>query len=95
MEKNLKFLRKMIDTRSSRRSVYFVIGYFIIITGAKMPEDLRHKILDNTKWEDEESKWLIQNNRIERKIYLDDFSEKVRKHKPGQKLHPIRLIYLN
>lgn len=95
LEKNFKFLRKMIGNRSSRRAPYFVFGYFILVTGAKMPEDLRHKILDNTKWEDEESNWIIQNNRIMRKIYLNDFSEKVRKHKPGQKLHPIRLIYLN
>ena len=95
LEKNFKFLRKMIGNRSSRRAPYFVFGYFILVTDAKMPEDLRHKILDNTKWEDEESNWIIQNNRIMRKIYLNDFSEKVRKHKPGQKLHPIRLIYLN
>lgn len=94
-EKNFKFLRRMIDNRSSRRAPYFVYGYFILVTGARIPEDLRHEILNNTKWEDEENKWLIQNNRIERKIYLNDFSEKIHKHLPGQKLHPIRLIYLN
>lgn len=95
LEKNFNYLRKMVENRSSRRAAYFVIGYLILITGSKIPEDLRQDILDNTKWKDEESRWLNENKKIERKIYLRDFQEKVLKHKPNQKLHPIRLIYPN
>lgn len=95
LEKNLKFLMKMVESRSSRRAAYFVIGYLILITGSRMPDDLRYKILNNTKWEDEENRWLDENKKIERKIYLNDFHEKIRSHIPGKKLHPIKLIYLN
>ncbi len=95
LEKNFKFLSKMVSNRQSRKSVYFVIGYLILITGSNMPEDLRQSILNYTKWEDEESVWLNKNKKIERKIYLKDFRKKILKHTSSQKLHPIRLIYLN
>jgi len=95
LEKNFKFLMKMVESRSSRRAAYFVIGYLILVTGSRMPEDLRYKILKKTKWEDEENRWLDENKIIERKIYLNDFREKILKHMPDQKLHPIWLIYLN
>ncbi|NVM55122.1 MAG: leucine-rich repeat domain-containing protein [Candidatus Helarchaeota archaeon] len=95
LEKNFKFLKKMTDIRYSRRAPYFVLGYFILITGAKMPEDLRQEILDATRWEYEEGRWYDKGAELERKIYLNDFREKIRKHVPGKKLHPIRLIYLN
>ena len=95
VEKNLKFLMKMVESRSSRRAAYFVIGYLILITGSRMPEDLRYRILNNTKWEYEENGWLDENKKIERKIYLNDFREKILKHIPSQKFHPIRLTYLN
>lgn len=95
LEKNFKFLMKMVESRSSRRAAYFVVGYLILITGSKMSDDLRNKILDNTKWEDEENSWSREEDKIERKIYLNDFHEKIRSHIPGKKLHPIKLIYLN
>lgn len=95
LEKNYKFLRKMTDTRYSRRAPYFVLGYFILITGARMPEVFRQEILDATRWEYEEGRWFDKGAELERKIYLNDFREKIRKHVPGKKLHPIRLIYLN
>ena len=95
LEKNLKFLMKMVESRSSRRAAYFVIGYLILVTGSRMSEDLRYKILNNTKWEHEVGYWFRQEDEVERKIYLNDFHEKIRSHIPGKKHHPIKLIYLN
>ncbi len=95
LEKNFKFLSKMVNSRHSRRAAYFVIGYLILITGFRISENLRQNILNSTKWEDEERMWLDQNRKIERKIYLKDFRKKIRTHIPNQRLHPIRLIYLN
>lgn len=94
LEKNFIFLRKMVDNRSFRRAPYFVIGYFILITGADMPEDLRREILDAAKWKHEiGGYWLDKRVEVCRKICLKDFRQKIRAHKPDQKLHPIRLIY--
>ena len=94
LEKNFIFLKKMVDNRSFRRAPYFVIGYFILITGAEMPEDLRHEILDAAKWKHEMGGyWLDKSVEVERKICLKDFRQKIRAHKPGQKLRPIRLMY--
>lgn len=95
LEKNLKFLMKMVESRSSRRAAYFVIGYLILITGSKMHESLRYKILDNTKWEDEENRWLRKEDKFERKIYLNDFREKIKIHRPNLKLRPVKLKYFS
>ncbi|HDZ18151.1 hypothetical protein LCGC14_1458630 [marine sediment metagenome] len=95
IEKNFHNLRKMVDNRSRRRASYFVLGYFILITGARLPEDLRGEILDAARWEHEEGLWLDKSFETERKIYLEDFGEKIRGHKPGKKLHPVKLIYIN
>jgi len=93
LEKNFIFLEK-IDNRPLRRAPYFVIGYFILITGADMPEDLRREILDAAKWKHEiGGYWLDKSVEVCRKICLKDFRQKIRAHKPGQRLHPIRLIY--
>jgi hypothetical protein len=94
LEKNFNFLLKMVDKRSFRRAPYFVIGYFILITGAEMPEDLYHKILDAAKWKHEKGPyWFDKRDKVKRKICLKDFRQKIRAHKPGQKLRPLRLIY--
>ncbi|MHA1488313.1 MAG: hypothetical protein ACTSRI_01510 [Promethearchaeota archaeon] len=45
-EGSLEVLLKMAEHRSFRRSTYFVIGYFFLVTGAEMPEDLRYDILE-------------------------------------------------
>ncbi|MFX1314269.1 MAG: leucine-rich repeat domain-containing protein [Promethearchaeota archaeon] len=94
-EKNFQFLTKMVESRSFRRASYFVIGYFILITGAKMPEELRYEILEAAKFEHEIGCWFSKDHEIERKIYLKDFREKISDYKSGQKLHPIQLIYFN
>ncbi|NVM18021.1 MAG: leucine-rich repeat domain-containing protein [Candidatus Lokiarchaeota archaeon] len=94
LEKNFAALKKMVDNRSFRRAPYFVIGYFILITGAELLEDLRNEILEAASWKHEASlNWLDKSNRAERKICLKDFRQKIRAHTPGQSLRPIRLLY--
>ncbi len=95
LERNYEFLNAMVKGRSFRSSSYFVIGYLILITGASLSDDLRHKILSNTKWEDEIGCWIRREDEIERQIYLNDFHEKVHRHTSGHKLHPIALKYFD
>jgi len=95
LEKNFKFLMEMVESRSSRRAAYFVIGYLILITGSRMPEDLRYKILNNTKWEHEVGYWFRQEDEVKRKIYLNDFREKIEIHRPNLMLYPVKLKYFN
>jgi len=95
LEKNFQILLNMVKNRSFLKATYFVIGYFILITGSRLPEDLRVKILDNTRWDKEEIYWSRKEDKIERQIYLKDFCEKINNHIPGRILHPIRLIYFN
>lgn len=83
----------MAENRGSRRASYFVIGYFALITGGKITEELRKKILDIAKWEHEDGYWRDKDFALQRKIYLEDFSEKIRIHKAGIKLHPAIFKY--
>ncbi len=92
-EKNYKFFVKMAENRGSRRASYFVIGYFALITGGKITEELRKKILEIAKWEHEEGYWQDKEFALMRKIYLEDFREKIRIHKAGTKLHPAIFKY--
>ena len=91
-EKNYELLVKMVENRGSRAS-YFVIGYFALITGGKITEKLRKKILKVAKWEHEDGYWQDKDFALQRKIYLEDFSEKIRIHKAGTKLHPAIFKY--
>jgi hypothetical protein len=92
-EKNSKTLLRMAKNRGSRRAPYFVIGYFALLTGAEISEKLRQKILEVAKWEHEEGYWHDNDFALKRKIYLEDFSEKIRIHKAGIKLHPAIFKY--
>lgn len=51
-------LLKLFENRSFRRSSYFVIGYFFLITGARMPFGLKEDILESTSFESERGYWL-------------------------------------
>jgi len=91
-EKNYKVLVKMAESRG-RRAPYFVLGYFTLLTGARISEKLRQKILEIAQWEHEEGYWQDKDFALKRKIYLEDFSEKIRIHKAGTKLHPAIFKY--
>ena len=92
-EKNYNVLEKMVKVRHPLRSAYFVIGYFALLTGSKIPEELRQGILEAAKWEDGEGHWTDAGFELKRRIYLEDFREKVQIHKAGQKLHTPRFKY--
>ncbi len=57
LEKNLDVLEKMVHVRNFIRAPYFVIGYFALLTGARISESLRQDILEAAKWEHEEGYW--------------------------------------
>jgi len=86
-EKNYHTLVKIVQNRSFRMAPYFVIGYFALLTGGKISEKLRRDILDAASWKHEEEYWLDRDFALKRKVYLEDFREKISIHKPGQKLH--------
>jgi hypothetical protein len=98
-EKNYNILEKMVQVRQPKnpayidrineagRAPYFVIGYFALLTGAKISEELRQGILEAAKWEHEEGYWTDAGFALKRQIYLEDFQEKIQIHKAGQELH--------
>ena len=92
-EKNYKVLEKMIQVRHTFRSPYFVIGYFALLTGGKISEELRQGILEVARWEHEEGYWTDARFALKRRTYLEDFQEKIQIHKAGQKLHTSRFKY--
>ncbi len=87
-------IMKIVERRSSRRKTYLVLGYFILLTGSVLPDDLTTKIIDASKWEHEKGLWDKRFVR-ERKFYLKDLRDKIRAHKPGVKLHLVRLKNTN
>ena len=89
-EKNYDTLVNMVHNRSFRRAPYFVIGYFALLTGGKISEKLRQDILEAASWKHEEGYWHDEEFAVKRRAYLEDFREKIRIHKSGQKLHPAR-----
>lgn len=95
LEKNFEFLEKMVVNRSFRRTPYFVLGYFILITGTEISDQIRLDIIEAAEFKHEEGLWLEKGFEIERRIYLKDFRQKIQAHKAGQMRHPIQLIYLN
>jgi len=92
-EKNYDALVKMVENRGFRRAPYFVIGYFALLTGGKISEELRQEILEVASWKHEKDYWLDSDFALKRKAYLEDFREKIRIHKAGQKLHPARFTH--
>ena len=95
-EKNLDVLAKMAEVRQPEdlqevhgfnRASFFVLGYFALLTGARIPESLRKGILEATKWEYEEGKWGDEGFALKRKVFIEDFREKIRILKPGKRLH--------
>jgi len=92
-KKNYDILEKMVQVRHFIRAPYFVIGYFALLTGARISEELRQGILEAAKWEHEEGYWTDEGFALKRRIYLDDFREKIQIHKAGQKLHTASFKY--
>jgi len=92
-EKNYDTLLNMVRNRSFRRAPYFVFGYFTLLTGARISEKIRREILEVADWKHEEGYWHDEEFAVKRRAYLEDFREKIRIHKPGQKLHTARFSH--
>ncbi len=93
-EKNFKNIMQVVERRSSRRKTYLILGYFILLTGARLPNDLKVKIIDAANWEHEEGLWeemLIQ----ERRFYLSNLKEKIQTHRVGQSTRLVSLKNVN
>jgi len=97
-EKNYDILEKMVHVRQpsseyitgineAGRAPYFVIGYFALLTGARISENLRKGILEVANWEHEEGYWKDEGFALKRRRYLEAFQEKIQLHKAGQELH--------
>ncbi len=87
-EKNYDALFKMAENREFSRASYFIIGFLILSTGARISEKFRQGILEAARWEHEEGRWLDEEFAIKRRRYLEDFQEKIHIYKPGMRLHP-------
>ena len=74
---------QVVERRSSRRKTYLILGYLILLTGARLPKDLKAKVIDAASWEYEKGLWE-ENFIRERRFYLNDFREKIQNHKAGQ-----------
>ena len=75
-EKHYDTLVKMVHNRSFRRAPFFVIGYFALLTGAKISDKLRQEILEKASWEHEEGYWSDEGFALKRKIYLKILGKK-------------------
>lgn len=82
LERNLEFIITHIRNHVSHLA-YHVLGFFIIRSGAKVPESLKEEIASFAKWTiDKKVDW--GDEWIEpRKFYLKDFRSKLRSHKAG------------
>ncbi len=76
-------LIEMALTKNSRLA-FQVLGYFLLTYGAKMTDDLKLLILENSRWIDDRRQLKEKKDRIERRKYLFDFREKVLKYKTGK-----------
>ena len=72
-----------------------VIGAFILKLGAKLPEDIRDRIIESTNWETDQRINWPENWILQRVFYLNDLKEKIKKHKYGEKTHLLQLLIVD
>ncbi|MHA1985981.1 MAG: hypothetical protein ACW98D_05010 [Promethearchaeota archaeon] len=65
------------------RLAYQVLGVFLMRNGATMTDEVRDLILNHSKWEEEEDQLINKKDREERKMFLLDYRERVKKYKDG------------
>ena len=74
------------DLPYSDRLIYMVLGALIVLTNAKLPVDLRQKIIDSADWGFElKNRWRkVDDEFIEkREKILTFFQERLKNHEPG------------
>ena len=70
---------------------YHTLGAFILKTGAKLPIDLKNKIIEAIDYEI--TNMSMPQVDVYRKFHLVDLKEKISKHKPGQITHLACLMF--
>lgn len=68
----------------SSRFAFHALGVIILNCGAKMTDNIKIQILENSHWNDERHKFKNRAARIERKKYLFDFIIKIIEYKEGE-----------
>ena len=70
---------------------YQMLGLFILKLGAKLPGDVRERIIDATDWKiDRKIRWS-HYWMFQRQFYLYDLREKIKNHKYGKITHLVEL----
>lgn len=84
-EKNFDKIFNLIENYKSDSCIaypYHVLGYFVLITGSKLPEEIKKRILASINWDNEEGLWPPEMVE-ERKSNLHDFRSKIINHRQG------------
>lgn len=70
---------------------YQMLGLFVLKLGAKLPDDVRERIIEATDWKiDRKIRWSRYWIR-QRQFYLYDLREKIKNHKYGKITHLVEL----
>ena len=72
-----------IKTLSEKRLAYQVLGYFVLLSGAEIPDTIRDNILETSALDYEIEIWP-DFWKEDRKFYLNELQEKIKNHKPGK-----------
>ena len=66
--------------KNKSRLAFMVLGCFLMLNKIKVTEELRQTILKYSDWEYEKDQLKNEKDREERKSFLDDFREKIKKY---------------
>ena len=86
LEKNLMQNSKLLDriqNWTENTLEFLVLGGIVVITGAKMPEDVKLKILTAIEWSIVHEKWNSEKFARERKKALLDLKYHITNYIPG------------
>ena len=74
----VSYIRKQNDRLS-----FQVLGAVLMVNGARITNELKEQILENSRWEDEQHLYKDKKIRELRKKYLRDFRENIKNYKEG------------
>jgi len=91
LERHLDDLIHLSD-KSEDIVAHQTLTVWILQVGAKLPSDLKDKVLESLKWNNDNTKYHWSSYVINvRKIYLEDFKNKILNHKVGLKTFLLNL----
>lgn len=82
--KGLELDKPDLNIDTSKACYFHYLGCFILQTGADLPEELKHKIVESTLPERDGIKWYTKEFEEQRKILLNDLRDKILNYKTGQ-----------